>query len=191
MTMHITPRTLALLAAIFALALVVRLAWLANTDTELLPMSDPQYYHATASNLADGRGYSVAVDPGGGGFVAGPASEGSAFWAPGYPFALAPLYPVCDDNPRDVVQQRRNPDDVLQALGVDVEAAAEPGVRERQQPEQVVICDVRRVRVTERVEEAVLVNEDDVPLERELVSEDVRAMRRRGEQRVPAGRRAR
>lgn len=100
MTGSTSTRTLALLAAIFALALVLRLAWLGVTDTELLPMSDPQYYHATASNLAEGRGYGVAVDPSGGGFVAGPESEGTAFWAPGFPFALAPFYAVIDDDPR-------------------------------------------------------------------------------------------
>ncbi len=98
MTASISTRTLGLLAAIFVLALVLRLAWLGATDTQLLPMSDPQYYHATASNLADGRGYSVAVDANGGGFVAGPESEGTAFWAPGYPFVLAPLYVIFGDD---------------------------------------------------------------------------------------------
>jgi hypothetical protein len=78
------------LAGIFIVALLLRFGWLAATDTELLPLSDPQYYHATAENLAEGRGYSVALDEHG--FVAGPESEGTAFWAPGYPFALAPLY---------------------------------------------------------------------------------------------------
>lgn len=88
------------LAAIFAIALALRLAWLAQTDTELLPMSDPQYYHATAVNLAGGRGYSVAVDPTGAGFIPGPESEATAFWAPGYPFALAPLYWLFGDDQR-------------------------------------------------------------------------------------------
>jgi hypothetical protein len=78
------------LVAVLALALILRLAWLAHADTTLLPLSDPQYYHATAQNLAEGRGYSVTVDQRG--FVAGPKSESTAFWAPGYPFALAPLY---------------------------------------------------------------------------------------------------
>ncbi len=36
------------LGAIFVLALALRLLCLAQTDTVLLPMSDPQYYHATA-----------------------------------------------------------------------------------------------------------------------------------------------
>jgi len=83
-------RTALWLGAIVALALLLRLAWLARTDTVLLPLSDPQYYHATAQNVAEGRGYSVTVDQRG--FVAGDKSEGTAFWAPGYPFALAPLY---------------------------------------------------------------------------------------------------
>jgi len=78
------------LVAVLALALILRLAWLAHADTRLLPRSDPQYYHATAQNLADGRGYSVTLDQRG--FVAGPGSESTAFWAPGYPLALAPLY---------------------------------------------------------------------------------------------------
>lgn len=93
-------RTTLALAAILALALALRFAWLAQTDTELLPMSDPQYYHATAVNLADGRGYSVAVDPNGAGFIPGPQSEATAFWAPGYPFALAPLYWLFGDDQR-------------------------------------------------------------------------------------------
>ncbi|MBI2724359.1 MAG: hypothetical protein HYX50_04780 [Chloroflexi bacterium] len=78
------------LCAIFALALLLRLAWVAYTDTRLLPLSDPQYYHATATNLAEGRGYSVTMSQDG--FVAGPGSQSTAFWAPGYPFVLAPLY---------------------------------------------------------------------------------------------------
>lgn len=78
------------LAAIFVVALGLRLAWVGATDTVIPPLSDPQHYHATASNLADGRGYTVAVDERG--FVAGEEGEPTAFWAPGYPFALAPLY---------------------------------------------------------------------------------------------------
>lgn len=96
----VSARALLALAAIFAIALALRFAWLAETDTELLPMSDPQYYHATATNIAEGRGYSVAVDPNGAGFVSGPESEGTAFWAPGYSFALAPLYKVFGDDQR-------------------------------------------------------------------------------------------
>lgn len=91
-------RTALWLAAILALALLLRLAWLAGTDTVLLPLSDPQYYHATAQNVAEGRGYSVTVDQRG--FAAGDKSEGTAFWAPGYPFALAPLYKLFGSSPR-------------------------------------------------------------------------------------------
>ena len=80
------------LTAVFVLALALRLAWVAYTGTEIPPLSDPQYYHATAANLADGRGYTVAVDDRG--FVAGSQGEPTAFWAPGYPFTLAPLYAV-------------------------------------------------------------------------------------------------
>jgi len=78
------------LVAIFALALGLRGLWLARTDTEPPFLSDPQYYHVTAQNLAEGRGYSVGLDERG--FVSGDTSEPTAFWAPGYPFALAPFY---------------------------------------------------------------------------------------------------
>lgn len=85
-----TSRTYVALAAVFVVALGLRVAWLGATDTVLLPMSDPQYYHATAVNIAEGRGFSVAVDERG--FVSGPESEATAFWAPGYPAVIAPLY---------------------------------------------------------------------------------------------------
>jgi hypothetical protein len=91
--------TILTLAAVLALAFALRLAWIAQTDTELLPLSDPQYYHATASNLADGHGYQVTLDPQRG-FIADGRSEGTAFWAPGYPFALAPLYALTDNDER-------------------------------------------------------------------------------------------
>ncbi len=83
-------RTYVALAAIFVVALGLRVAWLGATDTVLPPLSDPQYYHATAVNIAEGRGFSVAVDERG--FVSGDESEATAFWAPGYPAAIAPLY---------------------------------------------------------------------------------------------------
>ncbi len=91
-------RTYAALAAIVALALALRVAWLSATDTVPPPLSDPQYYSATAQNLAEGRGYSVAFDNRG--FVAGPASESTDFWPPGYPFALAPLYKLTGSDER-------------------------------------------------------------------------------------------
>jgi 4-amino-4-deoxy-L-arabinose transferase-like glycosyltransferase len=80
------------LVALVVLALALRLVWVAYTDTEVPPLSDPQYYHATAANIAAGRGYTVALDDRG--FVAGPEGQPTAFWAPGYPFVLAPLYAV-------------------------------------------------------------------------------------------------
>ena len=93
------PRTALALGAILLLALVLRGAWLARTETVLPPLSDPQYYQATATNLAAGRGYSVAVRQPGApgaewGFVGGSGSEATAFWSPGYPFVLAPLYKI-------------------------------------------------------------------------------------------------
>ena len=86
------------LAAIVVLALLLRLAWLAHTDAAPPPLSDPQYYHVTAQNLAEGRGFAVKVDRSG--FAAGDGSEATAFWAPGYPFALAPLYRICGSSLR-------------------------------------------------------------------------------------------
>ncbi len=86
------------LAMIVALALTLRFAWLAVTDTQTPPLSDPQYYSATAQNIAEGRGYSVAFDQRG--FVAGDQSEATAFWAPGYPIALAPIYRLTDSDER-------------------------------------------------------------------------------------------
>jgi 4-amino-4-deoxy-L-arabinose transferase-like glycosyltransferase len=83
-------RTLVALGLILLVALAFRALWLVETDAVIPPLSDPQYYHATATNLAEGRGYTVAVDDRG--FVAGPQSEATAFWAPGFSFALAPLY---------------------------------------------------------------------------------------------------
>jgi hypothetical protein len=94
----LTSRTAIALIAIFLLALTLRLAWIANTDTTTPPLSDPQYYHATAQNLADGRGYTVAVDEHG--FVPGPQGEATAFWPPGYSFALAPTYALFGDEQR-------------------------------------------------------------------------------------------
>jgi hypothetical protein len=86
------------LTAIFAVALLLRGGWVLATDTEIPSLSDPQYYHATATNIADGRGYSVAVDERG--FVSGPSGESTAFWAPGYPVALAAIYAVSDSDQR-------------------------------------------------------------------------------------------
>lgn len=98
MNTHDVKRSYVALAAIVLLALALRFAWLARTDTVPPPLSDPQYYSATAQNLAEGRGYSVAVDARG--FVAGPSGESTAFWPPGYPFALAPLYKLTDSDDR-------------------------------------------------------------------------------------------
>jgi hypothetical protein len=85
------------LALIVAFALALRLLWLFETNAVIPPLSDPQYYHATATNIAEGRGFSVAVSDGG--FVAGPGSEATAFWAPGFSFALAPFYKLFGADP--------------------------------------------------------------------------------------------
>jgi 4-amino-4-deoxy-L-arabinose transferase-like glycosyltransferase len=89
----------ATVAAIFAIALTLRIAWIANTDTTVPPLSDPQFYHVTAQNLADGRGFTVAVTDDHG-FATDPDAEATAFWPPGYPFALAPVYAIFGDEER-------------------------------------------------------------------------------------------
>ena len=94
----VSKTTVLTLIAITAVALLLRLAWIANTSAEAPVLSDPQYYHATAANLADGRGYSVQVDERG--FVAGAGSEATAFWAPGYSAAIAVPYAVLGDDIR-------------------------------------------------------------------------------------------
>ena len=90
-------RTGVALTAIVLLALALRALWLVETDALIPPLSDPQYYHATATNIAEGRGDSVAVSDAG--FVAGAESEGTAFWAPGFSFALAPFYKLFGAEP--------------------------------------------------------------------------------------------
>jgi 4-amino-4-deoxy-L-arabinose transferase-like glycosyltransferase len=86
------------LVAITIVALGLRLLWLANTDTETPVLSDPQYYHATAVNIAEGRGYSVRVDASG--FGAGQESEATAFWAPAYSALIAVPYALFGDDLR-------------------------------------------------------------------------------------------
>lgn len=83
-------RTLYALAALLALAVGVRAGWSAWADATPLGFSDPAYYHATATNLAHGEGYSVATGPRQ--FVTG--GESTAFFPPGYSLALAPMFRV-------------------------------------------------------------------------------------------------
>jgi 4-amino-4-deoxy-L-arabinose transferase-like glycosyltransferase len=90
MRLPLSARTLLALLAIFLLALGLRGAWIRHTDTQLPWLGDPQYYHATAQNIAEGRGYSVSFEDAG--FVADDNSQPTDFWAPGFPFALAPFY---------------------------------------------------------------------------------------------------
>jgi len=90
-------RTLVALGTIFLVALALRALWIAHTGTIIPWLSDPQYYHATATNIAEGRGFSVALDDRG--FATGPASEATAFWPPGFPLALAPFYKLFGPEP--------------------------------------------------------------------------------------------
>jgi 4-amino-4-deoxy-L-arabinose transferase-like glycosyltransferase len=77
------------LAVILAAALIIRIAWTAWTDPAPQPLSDPQYYNATALSLARGDGYSVVFDARKG-FL--PGEEETAFWPPGYSAFLAAFY---------------------------------------------------------------------------------------------------
>lgn len=62
------------------IALTVRLSLvLFGADPTPPPLSDSEYYHVVARNLANGQGFS---------YIHGP----SFFWPPGYPFFLAILY---------------------------------------------------------------------------------------------------
>jgi len=77
-------------AAVFALALALRLAWVLSVDTQPA-VSDPQLYHVLAVNLAEGRGY-VMLRAEGDHFLAGDDGQPTAWAPPGYPMALAAVY---------------------------------------------------------------------------------------------------
>jgi len=51
------------LAALVALALLLRLVWAEWTAPVPPPFSDAEYYDSTARSLAAGRGYSVLFTP--------------------------------------------------------------------------------------------------------------------------------
>jgi len=71
------------------LALALRLVWVLYTDT--IPLGgDPHWYYVVASNVADGHGFAVRPHPIFG-EIPGPG-EPTAFWPPGYVFALAALF---------------------------------------------------------------------------------------------------
>jgi len=75
-----TRRELLSVLAITLAGLLFRLLVVVfGADPIPAPLSDSDYYHVVASNLAEGRGFS---------YINGP----SAFWPPGYPFFLAILY---------------------------------------------------------------------------------------------------
>lgn len=77
------------LGAITLLALALRLVWVFYTDT--LPLGgDPHWYYVVGSNLAHGHGFVAQPNPIFG-EIPGPGKP-TAFWPPGYPFALAALF---------------------------------------------------------------------------------------------------
>lgn len=77
-------------AAVFAVALALRLAWVLSVDTQPA-VSDPQLYHVLAVNLAEGRGY-VMLRAEGDHFLTGDGGQPTAWAPPGYPAALAAVY---------------------------------------------------------------------------------------------------
>lgn len=80
-----------LVGTLTLLALTLRLVWIFYTST--LPLGgDPHWYYVVASNLAHGDGFVARPHPIFG-EVPGAGSP-TAFWPPGYPFALAALFKV-------------------------------------------------------------------------------------------------
>jgi 4-amino-4-deoxy-L-arabinose transferase-like glycosyltransferase len=79
------------LGALTLLALALRLVWVFYTDT--VPLGgDPHWYYVVATNLAHGNGFVANPNPIFG-ELPGPG-KATAFWPPGYPFALAALFKV-------------------------------------------------------------------------------------------------
>jgi 4-amino-4-deoxy-L-arabinose transferase-like glycosyltransferase len=75
--------------ALTLLALALRLVWVFYTST--LPLGgDPHWYYVVATNLAHGHGFVARPSPIFG-EIPGPGKP-TAFWPPGYPFALAALF---------------------------------------------------------------------------------------------------
>lgn len=92
-----------LLLLILAAALVLRLFWVLHAQSEPPPVVDPQWYYAVASNLAEGRGFTMRIDsePADTGaseeerqsvFAAGPGGSATTLWPPGWPASLAAVF---------------------------------------------------------------------------------------------------
>jgi 4-amino-4-deoxy-L-arabinose transferase-like glycosyltransferase len=75
------------LAVIVTVALGLRLAWIAYSNWRPLPDDDAFRYDWFARNLADGAGF-VHLN-----------GEPTAFWPPGYPLLVAPLYRLLGADP--------------------------------------------------------------------------------------------
>ena len=85
----LSRRETLLLAALFGMALLVRLVWISQIDPapEGFQAGDPWFYHESARNLLGGRGYIGLFD-----------GEPTAKWAPGYTVTLAALYAVVGES---------------------------------------------------------------------------------------------
>jgi 4-amino-4-deoxy-L-arabinose transferase-like glycosyltransferase len=83
---HTTTRWLLILAAIFALAVIPRLAVAARLDQPPRMTNDAGWYDFFGQQLAQGRGYTL------------PYGEATATWPPGYPLFLGGLYKVTDES---------------------------------------------------------------------------------------------
>ena len=80
------------LLSILILALVLRLLWVLRAETVPPPTGDPQWYFAVASNLAAGRGFTVAFNDQG--WAPGPGGGPTTLWPPGWPATLAAAFAI-------------------------------------------------------------------------------------------------
>lgn len=80
------------LLSILILALVLRLLWVLRAETVPPPTGDPQWYFAVASNLAAGRGFTVAFNDQG--WTPGPGGGPTTLWPPGWPATLAAAFAI-------------------------------------------------------------------------------------------------
>jgi hypothetical protein len=92
-----------LLVSVLAAALVIRLFWVLHAQSEPPPVVDPQWYYAVASNLADGRGFTMRIDTEALpidstdgereiAFAAGPGGNPTTLWPPGWPLSLGAAF---------------------------------------------------------------------------------------------------
>ncbi len=77
-----------------AVAAVLRFTWALTVDSGTPPFSDPQWYFATAKNLADGRGFTIIKGPFG--TVPGEGGFETLRWPVGYSLTLGAFFKVFD-----------------------------------------------------------------------------------------------